>query len=175
MAIFYSHQNGNNKMSKKVVNNNPLIAKIFLSNFNLASRYYTNGLKGKIFVINVMILKVFKFFCGLDIPARAKIGKGLMMFHPQDIVIHRDVIIGDNVILKHNITIGNKVDKVTGKYVAPVIGNNVELSPGVIILGDVVIGDNCIIGAGSIVTKSIPKNSIAVGNPAKVIKIIDEK
>ncbi|WP_181320916.1 serine O-acetyltransferase [Photobacterium phosphoreum] len=162
-------------MSKKVVNNNPLIAKIFLSNFNLASRYYTNGLKGKIFVINVMILKVFKFFCGLDIPARAKIGKGLMMFHPQDIVIHRDVIIGDNVILKHNITIGNKVDKVTGKYVAPVIGNNVELSPGVIILGDVVIGDNCIIGAGSIVTKSIPKNSIAVGNPAKVIKIIDEK
>ncbi|PSU26845.1 serine acetyltransferase [Photobacterium phosphoreum] len=162
-------------MSKKVVNNNPLIAKIFLLNFNLASRYYTNGLRGKIFVINVMILKVFKFFCGLDIPARAKIGKGLMMFHPQNIVIHRDVIIGDNVILKHNITIGNKIDKVTGKYVAPVIGNNVELSPGVIILGDVVIGDNCIIGAGSIVTKSIPKNSIAVGNPAKVIKIIDEK
>ncbi|OBU17231.1 hypothetical protein AYY19_10990 [Photobacterium aquimaris] len=156
-------------------NNSPLAAKFFMLNFHFASRYYTDGLRGKLFVINLIILKFFKFFCGLDIPARTTIGKGLMMYHPQNIVINKEVVIGDNVILKHNITIGNKIDKITGKYVSPVIGNNVELSPGVIILGDVVIGDNCIIGAGSIVTKSIPKNSIAVGNPAKVIKKIDEK
>ena len=56
-----------------------------------------------------------------------------------------------------------------------VVGNNVELSPGVVVLGNVSIGDNSIIGAGAIVVKSIPKNAIAVGNPAVVIKKISEK
>ncbi|OBU29444.1 hypothetical protein AYY23_06655 [Photobacterium kishitanii] len=77
-------------------------------------------------------------------------------------------------MLKHNVTIGNKVDAATGRHVSPIIGNNVELSPGVVVLGNVSIGDNSIIGAGAIVVKSIPKNSIAVGNPAIVIKEISE-
>lgn len=51
-----------------------------------------------------------------------------------------------------------------------VIGENVWIGENVCILPDVTIGDNCIIGAGSIVTKSIPCNSIVVGNPARVIK-----
>lgn len=54
------------------------------------------------------------------------------------------------------------------------IGNNVHIGWNAIIMPNVTIGDNCIIGAGAIVTKSIPSNSVAVGVPAKVIESIDE-
>ncbi len=159
------------KTIKKEVALNPgLTSKLFIINFRLASLFYKKGLLKKIFIINVFILKFLKFFCGLDISPKTQIGEGLVLFHPQNIVINGDSVLGANVMLKHNVTIGNKVDAVTGKHVSPVIGNNVELSPGVIVLGNVEIGDNAVIGAGSIVVKNIAANTIAVGNPAKVIK-----
>lgn len=53
----------------------------------------------------------------------------------------------------------------------PTIGNNVIIYAGAMILGDISIGDNCIIGANSVVTKSCPPNSILVGTPAKIVGI----
>lgn len=52
----------------------------------------------------------------------------------------------------------------------PIIGNNVIIGANCVIIGDVSIGDGAIIGAGSVVTKSVPQNAIVVGNPAKIIK-----
>ncbi len=52
------------------------------------------------------------------------------------------------------------------------IGNNVWIGGGVIVLPGITIGDNCVIGAGSVVTRSIPSNSLAVGNPCKVIRCL---
>lgn len=58
--------------------------------------------------------------------------------------------------------------------ISPVrIGNNVWIGVRVIILKGINIGDNSIIGAGSVVTKNVPNNSIVVGNPAKVIRNTD--
>jgi putative colanic acid biosynthesis acetyltransferase WcaB len=159
------------KIIRKELALNPgLTAKLFIINFRFASLFYKKGLLNKVFVINVIFLKLLKFFCGLDISPKTQIGAGLMLFHPQNIVINGDSVLGENVMLKHNVTIGNKVDPISGEHVAPVIGDNVELSPGVIVLGKVQIGNNSIIGAGSIVVKDIAADSIAVGNPAKVIK-----
>lgn len=55
-----------------------------------------------------------------------------------------------------------------------IVGNNVQFGNNVIVMPRVTIGDNCIIGAGAIVTKDIPSNSVAVGIPAKVIETIEE-
>ena len=154
--------------------NSSLTAKLFIINFRLASLFYSSSLINKVFIVNVLFLKLLKFICGLDIPPRTKIGEGMILYHPQNIVINADSVLGRNVMLKHNVTIGNKIDSITGKHVSPVIGNNVELSTGVIVLGGISVGDNSIIGAGSIVVKNIPANSIAVGSPAKVIKKISE-
>ena len=54
------------------------------------------------------------------------------------------------------------------------IGNNVFIGAGSVVLPNVTIGNDVIIGAGSIVTKDIPSNSVAVGNPARVIKTFEE-
>lgn len=62
------------------------------------------------------------------------------------------------------------------QYNAPVhIGKNCWLGAGVIVLPGVTIGDNTVIGAGSVVTKNIPSKVVAVGNPCKVLREIGEK
>lgn len=59
------------------------------------------------------------------------------------------------------------------EYAKPItVGNNVWIGGNVVVLHGVTIGDNVVIGAGSIVNKNIPSNSVAVGNPCKVIKKI---
>lgn len=93
------------------------------------------------------------------------------------------VTIGDNVLFGPNVSIftaGHPIYFETRnsglEYALPVIiGNNVWLGGGVIVNPGVNIGDNVVIGSGSIVTKDIPANSLAVGNPCKVMRQITEK
>lgn len=92
------------------------------------------------------------------------------------------VCIGDNAFIAPNVgiyTAGHPLgasDRNKGlEYAYPItIGNNVWIGAGAIILPGVTIGNNVVIGAGSVVTKNIPAYSLAVGNPCRVIKRIDE-
>jgi len=91
------------------------------------------------------------------------------------------IAIGKNCMFANNVSLlcaTHPVDPTTRisglEYGKPIsIGDNVWLGGGVIVCPGVKIGDNCTIGAGSVVTKDIPANSIAVGNPAKVIKQVE--
>ncbi len=89
------------------------------------------------------------------------------------------ITIGDNVLIGHNTTIATLNHDLNPEHranltPAPVkIGNSVWIGADCTILPGVTIHDGAVIGAGSVVTKDIPKNSIAVGNPAKVIKSIN--
>ncbi|MEN6357334.1 MAG: sugar O-acetyltransferase [Armatimonadota bacterium] len=90
------------------------------------------------------------------------------------------ITIGNNVFIAPNVCIiteehamGVKQRLAGLEYTHPVnIGDNVWICAGAIILPGVTIGDNCVIGAGSVVTKDIPPNSLAVGNPCKVIRTL---
>jgi len=72
---------------------------------------------------------------------------------------------GENCQVWHNVTIGRAHNK--GRR--PRIGNNVKICAGAIVIGDIEIVDNVTIGAGAVVTKSIPANCVVVGNPAHII------
>lgn len=80
----------------------------------------------------------------------------------RDVTIRKSI--GDHFRCFHNVTLGQKNGK------TPTIGNNVVVSCGASILGDCIIGDNVIIGAGCVVVKSVPANSTIIGNPAVIVK-----
>lgn len=76
------------------------------------------------------------------------------------------VEIGRNVTIFQNVTLGRSD---AGVEAYPRIGCNTIIYSGAVIIGDVSVGENCIIGANSVVTKSVPDNCVAVGAPARVI------
>ena len=105
---------------------------------------------------------------GIEIPYSAKIGTPLIIEHQGAIVIHGNSIIGSNCIIRQGVTLGNK--DIAKPHDAPCLGNNVNIGAGAKLLGKIHIGDNCSIGANSVVIQDIPADQIAVGIPAKVIK-----
>lgn len=121
--------------------------------------------------IFVFLYKIYSVLIGIDIPWQTKIGEGLRISHPNGIVISDKAILGKNVWLRANTVVG--IDLISNK--APVIGDNVNIGVNAIIIGNIQVGDNCVIGAGAVVTKSIPPNSVVAGNPARVIRLIDDK
>ena len=118
-------------------------------------------------------LMFYRFFVewllGIELPRKLHIGRGLSLFHGQALVVNKGTVIGEYCVLRNSTTIGHKKlpDGTFSK--CPAIGNHVDIGANVCIIGDVTIGDNVIIGAGSVVVKNIPANSIAVGNPARVL------
>lgn len=94
-----------------------------------------------------------------------------------------DIFVGDNVMFAPNVTIataGHPIEpelrKKQTQFNLPVhIGNNVWIGAQSVILPGVTIGDNTVIGAGSVVTKDIPENCVAFGNPCKVIREISDR
>ena len=89
------------------------------------------------------------------IPASVEAGARLDLPHGGfGVVMHEDVIIGTDVIILHNVTIGNGGAR---------IGNRVTIGAGAIIIGAVVIGDDAVIGAGTVVTKDVPAGATIVG------------
>ena len=97
--------------------------------------------------------------------------------HPIGIVIGIGVEFGSNCVVYQNVTIGTKgrelkKDGEVDKY--PKLGDNVIVYPSSILIGDITIGNNVVIGAGTLVTKSIPPNSMVYGNPIKIIPYLPE-
>ncbi|EOR94086.1 Serine acetyltransferase [Arcticibacter svalbardensis MN12-7] len=131
---------------------------------HLASR---NSLMKILLMPYLIIYKlIFEWILGIEIPYNLNIGKGFVVWHGPGLIIHRNSIIGSNCTLRHATTIGNKG---FSNIECPKIGNNVNIGAHVCILGNIIVGDNAIIGAGSIVIKDVPSNAVVAGNPARIV------
>ena len=141
--------------------------------FRIASFFQLSKKNLVVFILGIPFLILYRILIewifGIEIPAGCKIGGGVIIDHGQALVINRNVQIGKNCRLRNSTTIGIKMGK-DGNYNSPIIGDDVDIGANVIIIGEIRIGNNVIIGAGSVVTKNIPNNSVVVGNPARVIK-----
>lgn len=105
---------------------------------------------------------------GADIPLNSQIGGGLLIPHPNGIVIHPDAEIGHNCLIFQQVTLGLS----RGSSRAPQLGAGVDVGAGAKIIGPVTIGDCAQIGANAVVTQNIPSGAVAVGVPARVIRIV---
>lgn len=108
---------------------------------------------------------------GADISPEAIIGPGLRISHPTGIVIGRGSRIGRYATILPHVTIGELLSPRSGSNRAyPVIGNNVTLCAGCVVVGPIEVGDNCVVAANAVVRVNVPPDTIAAGVPAKLIE-----
>ncbi|MCV9388489.1 serine acetyltransferase [Reichenbachiella ulvae] len=139
---------------------------IFMISFRLTSLIRANRFAMLFFfVIPILHVLLFNWLMGFDIPLKTIIGKDFVIFHGHGVVINAKTKIGRNVTIRQHTTIGT-IDMVENEgSLAPEIGDNVQIGAHVIILGPIEIGHNSIIGAGTLVLKSVPSGFKVFGNP----------
>jgi serine O-acetyltransferase len=108
-----------------------------------------------------------RLITGIEIHPGAQIGKRFFVDHGMGVVIGETTIVGDDVTLYQGVTLGG-TGKETGKR-HPTIGNGVVIGAGARVLGNIVIGENSRVGAGSVVLRDVPDNSTVVGVPGHIV------
>src|SRR5690348_7291352 len=109
----------------------------------------------------------FRWLTGVEIHPGAQIGRRLFIDHGMGVVIGETAIVGDDVTIYQGVTLGG-TGKETGKR-HPTIGNNVAIGSGARVLGNIIIGENSRVGAGSVVLRDVPDNSTVVGVPGHIV------
>ena len=118
-------------------------------------------------VIAVLAQKLIEILTGICMPPKCEIGEGLYIGHYGAIIFPAHGRIGHNCSVAQNITIG-----VAGKGEArgaPTIGNRVFIGAHSVVVGKITIGEDAMICAGSVVTRSVPARAVVMGNPARVV------
>ena len=108
---------------------------------------------------------------GAEFVPGCRVGPGLVMRHPQGIVLGAGVRIGSDCTILQHVTMGERnADGETGDHRYPVLGNEVVGGAGAVLLGGVRIGDRAVIGANAVVTKDVDADDVVAGAPAISIK-----
>lgn len=133
-----------------VTNRNPLVRKL-----------------GKLF--GFFASKWIEIVAGISLNPRTEIGIGLYLGHFGGIIIHPDVKIGHHCVIMHGATLGNSGKAKDLPEHVPHLGNRVYIGTGAVVAGYVVLGNDCVVGANSVVNVSLPPRSVAMGAPARVV------
>jgi len=112
------------------------------------------------------LYKIVQVTAGIELPCEVEVGKNFRIDHFGGIIISGFARFGDNCVIRNEVTVGLRHVE---NPVAPRIGNNVDIGAGAKVLGGITIGDNVAIGANAVVITDVPSDSIAVGNPARIL------
>jgi serine O-acetyltransferase len=114
----------------------------------------------------VLEYRFWSVVTGADIPLNARIGGGLLLPHPNGVVIHPDAVIGPNCLLFQQVTIGQA--DATGAV--PLLGGHVDVGAGAKLLGGITVGDDARIGSNAVVLGDVPSGATAGGIPARILR-----
>ena len=113
------------------------------------------------------ICEIARFFTGIEIHPGATIGKNLIIDHGMGVVIGETAHIGNDCLIYHGVTLGGVDLNPVKRH--PTLCDSVVIGAGAKILGNITIGQSSRVGANSVVIKSIPANSTAIGIPARIV------
>ena len=115
-----------------------------------------------------------KFMTGIEIHPGATIASGVFIDHGSGVVIGETAVVETGVVIYQNATLGG-TGKDKGKHRHPTVKKGATISCGAVVLGNITIGENSIVGAGSVVLRDVPPNSTAVGVPARIVRLNGER
>lgn len=110
------------------------------------------------------LFKLVEWTCGISLPYTMPVGRRVRIWHHSGMILHARAI-GNDVHIRHNTTFG--VARRDVLQALPVIEDRVDIGCGVCILGNVIVGQDSIIGANAVVVDDVPPGSIAMGVPAR--------
>ena len=182
---FYEHMTSGKPVEEEMLKIfNELSQEALQITMEINNKYHTPDELVELFskLTNKHVDKSFRLFppfytdCGINIT----VGKNVFINACCKFQDQGGITIGDGVLIGHNVTLAtlNHDERpkfrqnITSKPIK--IGNNVWIGSNATILQGVTIGDGAIIGANAVVTKSVPKNAVVVGIPAKVIRFVKE-
>ncbi|NND03761.1 MAG: serine acetyltransferase [Acidimicrobiia bacterium] len=106
---------------------------------------------------------------GMKIDYTATIGRRLLIEHHMGIAVHPNARIGDDCVLRQNVTLG--MLSRPNYSAAPVLGDRVDVGAGAQILGAIRVGDDAVVGANAVVVRDVPDGWAALGNPARIVRL----
>ena len=124
--------------------------------------------KRKRYVLARFVSHIARFLTGIEIHPGAKLGKRLFIDHGLGVVIGETAEIGDDVLLYQGVTIGGTGSQPGKRH--PTLRNRVVVGTGAAVLGNITLGDDVKVGAGSVVVHSVPPGATVVGIPGKVVR-----
>lgn len=137
--------------------------KRLLSSIRDYQRWQTRGIVYKpLRLWAVFRYRFWSVATGTDIPLTCQLGGGLLLPHPNGVVIHQDARVGPNCLIFQQVTLGTVESGGT-----PVVGGHVDIGAGAKLLGAVVVGDHAVIGANAVVVNDVPAHHVATGIPAR--------
>jgi serine O-acetyltransferase len=110
---------------------------------------------------------VSRFLTGIEVHPAARLGPGVFIDHGMGVVIGETAEVGENVTLYQGVTLGGTSLRREKRH--PTLERNVVVGTGAAVMGAISVGEGTRIGAGSVVVRDVPPNSVVVGVPGKVI------
>jgi serine O-acetyltransferase len=135
-----------------------------LANYRIAHALHVKGFR----TLARALMGISQIITNIDIHPACTIGRRVFLDHAFGVVIGETAIVGNDVLIYQGVTLGGvSLDRGVKRH--PTIKDFTVIGSGAKILGDIIIGENCRIGSNSVVVKSIPDDSTAVGVPARII------
>lgn len=115
-----------------------------------------------------LLYRWVEWTCGISLPYTVPVGRRVRLWHHGAMILHARSI-GDDCHIRHCTTFG--VAHTHANEGIPTIGNRVDIGAGACVLGNVTLGDGCVVGANAVVLMDVPAGGVAVGVPARVIRV----
>lgn len=149
------------------VNSGQMKIQLALLMFRCASRCHRHLTKWHPLrlIVEATYMVIVGWILGIEIPSATLVGERLRIYHGIGIVVNSDARIGADVVIRHGVTIGNRV----APDDCPIIGDGANLGAYCAVLGDIHVGHGAMIGAHAVVLESVPAHCVVVGNPGRIV------